>query len=262
MKISIITVTYNSQNTLQDTINSVLQQQYPNIEYIIIDGQSKDNTIDIIKQNEHKFNGNLKWISEPDKGLYYATNKGIKLAGGDIVGILDSDDVFFDNTVLSTIANSFNDQIDAIHANLQFVKQNNLNAIVRTWKGKQYKPSIVQRGWQPAHPTFFVKKKIYNNYGIFNTEFKIAADFELMIRFIEKNKIKTQYINKYTHKMRMGGASTSSLKNIIFSNKEAVKAMRLNEIKIPKLYLIYRLTPKIINTLQFKLKTIISSCKK
>ena len=154
MKISLITVTYNSSKTLLDTLQSVLNQTYSDIEYIIVDGASKDSTVSIIEEYEPKFNGRMKWISEPDKGLYDAMNKGIRMATGDVVGILNSDDLFMDNNVLADIAHAFDNNTDAIFGNLYFVNQEDVNQIVRVWKGSPYKS--FKSGWHPAHPTFYV----------------------------------------------------------------------------------------------------------
>ncbi|WP_417130510.1 glycosyltransferase family 2 protein [Parabacteroides faecis] len=257
LKISLITVTYNSERTLRDTFESVLAQSYSKLEYIVIDGNSTDNTLDIIKEYEPLFRGNMKWISEKDEGIYHAMNKGIKLASGYIVGILNSDDIFFDKTVLTNIANAFRDKnIDAVYANLEFVKANDLNTVIRTWKGCQYPLCGFKYGWHPAHPTFFVKKIIYDKYGDFDTSFNISADFELMLRFIQKYQISTYYLDKTIVKMRMGGESTSSLSKIIEGNKNVLRAFKKNKIPVSIFYPIYRLAPKVYNIIKGKLKLI------
>ena len=245
MKFSLITVTYNSDKTLIYTIKSVLSQTYPNIEYIIVDGASKDNTVSIIKEYEPKFNGRMKWISERDKGLYDAMNKGIRMATGDVVGILNSDDLFMDDKVLADIAAAFDGQTDAMFGNLYFVNQEDVNQIVRVWKGSPYKS--FKSGWHPAHPTFYVRREVYEKYGGFDTTFDVSADFELMLRFIEKHGIRTKYLDRYMVRMRMGGESTGSIKNIIRGNKNIFRAFRKNEIKVSPLYPVYRLLPKVID---------------
>ena len=245
MKFSLITVTYNSDKTLIYTIKSVLSQTYPNIEYIIVDGASKDNTVSIIKEYEPKFNGRMKWISERDKGLYDAMNKGIRMATGDVVGILNSDDLFMDDKVLADIAAAFDGQTDAMFGNLYFVNQEDVNQIVRVWKGSPYKS--FKSGWHPAHPTFYVRREVYETYGGFDTTFDVSADFELMLRFIEKHGIRTKYLDRYMVRMRMGGESTGSIKNIIRGNKNIFRAFRKNEIKVSPLYPVYRLLPKVID---------------
>lgn len=251
MKLSLITVTYNSSKTLLDTLQSVLNQTYSDIEYIIVDGASKDNTVSTIKEYEPKFNGRMKWISEPDKGLYDAMNKGIRMATGDVVGILNSDDLFMDNEVMADIAAAFEGQTDAIFGNLYFVSQEDVNQIVRVWKGSPYKS--FKGGWHPAHPTFYVRREVYEKYGVFDTTFDVSADFELMLRLIEKHGIRTKYLDRYMVRMRMGGESTGSIKNIIRGNKNIFRAFRKNGIKVSPLYPVYRLLPKVIDRIAYKL---------
>lgn len=253
MKISIITVTYNSQETVQDTFQSVLSQNYKDIEYIIIDGKSNDKTIEIIKQYESLFEGRMKWISEKDQGIYDAMNKGIALATGDIIGILNSDDLFCDNKVLTDIVDQFSPDIDALYGNLYFVNYKDTDKIERIWKGSPYKSFTT--GWHPAHPTFYVRRDIYRKYGTFKINYNVSADFELMLRFIEKYRIRTKYYNRYMVKMRLGGESTKSIKNIIIGNKNVIKAFKENGIKIyAPCYLIKRLLPKFLDSLKNKIK--------
>lgn len=254
MKISVITVTYNSGVTLRDTIRSVMSQSYPDVEYILVDGSSNDDTISIIKEYELKFGGRMKWISEPDKGLYDAMNKGIRMATGDVIGILNSDDFFTDQYVLNDISHAFTTNVEAIFGNLYFVKAENTDFIVRIWKGSPYKS--FKKGWHPAHPTFYVRREIYEKYGVFDTSFDISADFELMLRFIEKNRIHAVYLDRYMVKMRIGGESTRSLKNRIIGNRNILRAFRKNEIKISPMYFAYRLFPKIIGQLKYWLKSL------
>lgn len=247
MKISIITASYNSAKTLRDTIESVLNQTYDNIEYIIIDGGSKDNTLDIVKEYESKFNGRLKWISEKDNGIYDAMNKGIGLASGEVVGILNSDDFYTDNNVVSEIIDCFeSNNIDSLFANLYFVKQDDISKIVRVWKSSPYYNNAFSKGWHPSHPTFYVKNEIYKKYGVFDLNFDVSADFELMLRFIEKYKISTYYLDRFTVKMRYGGESTGSISKIIIGNKNILKAFKKNGIKVSVFYPIIRLVPKVL----------------
>ena len=252
MKLSLITVTYNSSKTLTDTLQSVLSQTYSDIEYIIVDGASKDNTVSIIKEYEPQFLGQMKWISERDKGLYDAMNKGIRMATGDVVGILNSDDLFMDEKVLADVAAAFDEQTDAIFGNLYFVNQEDVNQIVRVWKGSPYRS--FKSGWHPAHPTFYVRREVYEKYGGFDTTFDVSADFELMLRLIEKHGIRTKYLDRYMVKMRMGGESTGSIKNIIRGNKNIFRAFRKNEIKVSPLYPVYRLLPKVIDKILYMLR--------
>lgn len=251
MIVSIITIAFNSAQTIRDTLTSVLSQSYSNIEYIIIDGASNDATVRIVKEYEPMFNGRLKWVSEPDKGLYDAMNKGIKMATGDVIGILNSDDLFYDSNVLRDIALAFDENTDALFGNLYFVKSDDVHCIVRAWKGSTY--SSFKKGWHPAHPTFYVRREVYEKYGGFDTSFDVSADFELMLRFIEKNRIRTKYLDRYMVKMRMGGESTRNIANIIKGNRNIIRAFRKNDIQVSWAYPIYRLFPKVVSLLRYKL---------
>jgi len=250
MKISIITVSYNSKKTIKDTLDSVLSQSYQDIEYIIVDGFSKDATVDIIKEYEPSFNGRMKWVSEKDKGLYDAMNKGIQMATGDVIGIINSDDLFCDQHAIEKVMQIFeeNKSLDSVYADLFYVAQDDTSKIVRRWitgRQKQFK-----YGWHPAHPTLYIKKEVYNKYGLFNLDFKLAADFEIMLRFLEKYEISTCYIQEAFVKMRLGGETNRSLRNIYNQNVECIKAFHLNELKVNSLlYPFFRILPKL---LQFK----------
>ncbi|HCQ28921.1 MAG TPA: glycosyl transferase [Flavobacteriales bacterium] len=227
-KISIITVCYNSQDTLEDTIQSVLNQDYQNIEYIIVDGKSTDNTLKIIEKYQDKI---TKVISEPDKGLYDAINKGIKNASGEIVGIINSDDVLAYKSAVSDIAQTFEQQnCDAVYADLVYVKQNNLNSITRKWISGNYKHGKFLWGWMPPHPTFYAKKSLFEQYGYYSLQLKSAADYELMLRFIHKHKISLGYLPKTLVKMRVGGMSNASLKNRLAANQEDQMAWEMNNL--------------------------------
>ena len=245
MKISIITVTFNSERTLCDTMDSVLKQNYANYEYIVVDGGSKDRTLDIIKEYESKFQGRMHWISESDNGIYDAMNKGFKMAKGDVLMLINSDDLFASERVLESVASTFenNPDIDGIFANLYYVASDNIFKIIRRWKTGLQRP--FKKGWLPAHPTFYVKRSIYEKYGYFDLNFKLAADFELMLRFVERYHIKMKYLPEYLVKMRIGGATSSSLKNIISQNKECLEAFKVNGLSSGPFYLIYRFLPKI-----------------
>ncbi|ATA89054.1 glycosyl transferase [Capnocytophaga stomatis] len=230
MKISIITATYNSSKTVADTITSVYNQNYPTIEHIIVDGNSKDNTIEIIKKLPNRV---VKILSEPDKGIYDAMNKGIALATGDVIGILNSDDFYSSNDILTQVMNVFEQtDCEAVYGNLEYIDEKDSNKVIRFWKSRKYKKGLFKKGWHPAHPTFFVKKEIYQKYGSFNLKYKIAADYEIMLRFIEKNGIRTIYLPITMVKMRMGGASNQSIKNIIQANKECYLAWKDNGMSI------------------------------
>lgn len=232
MKISLITVTYNSSKTLKDTFNSVLKQSHPNFEYIVVDGASKDDTVSIIKEYDSLFQGKLKWVSEPDNGLYDAMNKGIRMATGDIVGIINSDDYFTSNYVLQEIATTFkqNKNLDAIYGDIHFVHPDNLQKCVRYYSSKIFKRSLMRLGFIPAHPSFYIRRECFDKYGLYKTDYKIAADFEFLLRVIFKNNIRTKYLPMDMVTMRTGGTSTSGIKSHIGIMKEHLRAFKENEI--------------------------------
>jgi glycosyltransferase involved in cell wall biosynthesis len=227
-KISIITVVWNNKETIKDAIDSVLGQTYENIEYIVVDGASTDGTVEIVQSYGDKI---TKFISELDKGLYDAMNKGIKLATGDIVGILNSDDFYIDEFVCERVVKEFEEKgVDSTYADLVFVKTENLDKTVRYYDSSHFSPEKFAYGWMPAHPTFFAKREIYEKYGVFKTDYKIAADYELLTRFLAKNKISYSYIKEPIVKMRIGGASTSGIKSNYILNKEIIRACKENGI--------------------------------
>lgn len=229
LKISVITITYNSAQTVEQTIQSVLNQSYKNVEYIVVDGESTDATFSIIEKYKNKIS-NI--ISEKDNGLYDALNKGIALATGDIIGILHSDDFFVDNNVLQHYANLFTStNADAVYSDLYYVDKTNTNNITRKWKSGNYKPNSFLFGWMPPHPTFFVKRELYKKYGNFNLQLTTAADYELMLRFIHKHKIFLAYLPQYSIKMRIGGKSNITIKSRLNANMEDRKAWEINNLK-------------------------------
>ncbi len=228
-KISIITVTYNSAKTIEQTIQSVLLQDYEDVEYIIVDGQSTDETLSLIRKYRHKI---THLVSEKDNGIYDAINKGISLATGDIIGILHADDFYTNDSVLTKIAETFKkNNADAVYADLFYVDQDNTEKVVRIWKSGNYSDGKFLWGWMPPHPTFFVKKECYTKYGVYNTSMRTAADYELMLRFIHKHKISLAYIPESIVKMRVGGKSNSSVQNRVNANIEDRKAWELNGLK-------------------------------
>lgn len=208
MRVSIITICYNRSRTIGNCIKSVLQQDYANIEYIVIDGNSKDGTVEIIQSFEAKI---THFISEPDKGMYDAINKGLNLATGDIVGLMHSDDVFYDRTVISKIVQAFKNNLntDAIYGNGIYVTDNEEEKIVRNRIGGEYDYKRLKKGWLPLHPTVYIRKSIIDKYGNYDLSFKIASDTEFLLRYLFKYKINITYVNNYIVKMRMGGLSTS-----------------------------------------------------
>ncbi len=236
MKVSIITITYNSESTLIDTIDSVLNQTYKDIEYIVIDGKSTDSTVSIIHSYKDKIS---KFISEKDNGLYDALNKGIAMATGDIVGVLHSDDFYTNHQVIEKVVQTFKlNQADAVYANLFYVDKTNVNKIIRKWTSGKYKHGMFVNGWMPPHPTFFVRRHCYEKYGSFNLDLVSAADYELMLRFVHKHQIKLAYLPEFIIKMRAGGLSNASLSNRIRANKEDRKAWLMNGLK-PKFHTLY-----------------------
>lgn len=236
MKISIITVCYNSEQTIQDTINSVASQTYLNVEYIIVDGASKDSTLDIIKRNESKIS---KWISEKDKGIYDAMNKGLSIASGDVIGILNADDLFVDNNVIEKVVEAFRDEsIMGSYADLKYVKRDELSKVIRFWKSGDYREGKFLNGWMPPHPTFYARKSIFEKLGNYRTDMPSAADYELMLRFIHVHKIKIKYIPHVLVMMREGGISNKSLLNRLSANKDDRRAWYVNNVK-PMFYTLY-----------------------
>lgn len=231
MKISIITATYNSAATVRDTIESVLRQTYSDYEYIIKDGGSKDDTLSICREYEPKFGGRMKIISAPDKGIYDAMNIGIEVAAGDVVGLLNSDDFYTSDDVLQTIVDAFEkNDIDAVYADIHFVRDTDLTNCVRYYSSELFRRKYMRFGFMPAHPSFYCRRECYEKYGYFDTSFKIAADFENLLRLIYKGEIKTKYIKKDFVTMRTGGASTAGLNSRITIMKEHLRGFKKNGI--------------------------------
>jgi glycosyltransferase involved in cell wall biosynthesis len=238
MDISIITVTLNSAATISDCCESVSSQAYP-AEHVIIDGASTDNTLEIVRRLSSPA---TRILSEPDNGIYDAMNKGIRLASGDVIGILNSDDFYVNNQVLAKVIHIFDTQpIDALFADLVFVKPNNLDKIVRYYSGAKFSLSKFASGWNPPHPTFFVRRECYEKYGLFKTDYNIAGDFELMARFMVKHNIRYHYLPEVIIKMRTGGVSTRNFKSNIILNREILRACAENGVKtnIFKVYMKY-----------------------
>ena len=230
MIISIVTITYNSANTLEETMTSVLEQDHQDVEYIIVDGLSTDNTLDIVSLHREKVS---TLVSEKDDGLYFALNKGIALATGDVVGILHSDDTYSHKEVLSKVAKEFVDdpELEGLYADLVFVDRNDPSKKIRTWKAGEYREGHFLKGWMPPHPTFFVRRTVYEKYGTFNTSFDLSADYELMLRLIHKHKIKIKYLPDTIVNMKMGGVSNTSVMGKIKANIEDKRAWKVNGLK-------------------------------
>ena len=229
MKVSIITATFDSASTIRDTIESVISQDYINIEHIIVDGASNDETVNIAKGYGNKIS---RIISEPDKGIYDAMNKGIRVATGDIIGILNSDDFFTSTDVISTIVKNFKqNDIDALYGDVHFVHPNNLDKPVRYYSSKIFKPSLFRYGFMPAHPSFYMRKSCYDLYGLYALDYKIASDYDLLIRYLYKYKVNCKYIQQDFVTMRTGGVSTENMQSRIVLNREIIRACNRYDIR-------------------------------
>lgn len=228
MRISVITATYNNCIHIECCIKSVLSQTYSNIEFIVIDGGSTDGTLAIIETYKSQIS---VIISEPDKGMYHALNKGIELATGDIIGFLHSDDFFYDSNVISAIANAFsNRNISGIYGNLQYVNKTKTNEVVRHWQSKPFRISLLAKGWMPPHPTLFLRSSVYFETGRFNLNYKIAADYDFMVRVLKNRQYAFQFMPIIITRMRLGGASNKSLKNIFSKSREDYLIIKRNKI--------------------------------
>lgn len=249
MKLTLITVTYNSAAHLASCIESVLQQDYQNIEYIVIDGASTDNTLSIIEQYS---SGIDKWISEKDGGMYDAINKGMRMATGDVIGILNSDDILASKTVISTIVRSFKEQgVDSVYGDLVYVDGNNTAKVHRYWKGANYNRNAFQWGWMPAHPTFYVRREVVEQLGGYETHFFTAADFELMTRYLFKHRISSYYVPELIVKMRKGGMSNGSLKKRLRANRRDYLALKRNGVPFPLFASLFKPVRKLPQYIKF-----------
>ena len=252
MKISIITTTFNSNLFIESCLDSVRGQTYDNIEHIIIDGRSTDSTLSILKSRHSQL---AALISEIDKGVYDAMNKGINLATGDIIGFLNSDDIYENDHILSNVAKVFKEDplLDACYADLFYTDRNDTNKIIRYWKSGKFKTGLFSRGWCPPHPTFFARRSVYKKLGNFDLNYRFASDVELMMRFLEKHKIKSHYIAEVWVRMRMGGITNKNLKNIWLQNKEILHSLNKNNLSVNVLkFFAFKILSR---TLQFFKKT-------
>lgn len=228
MKISIITAVFNNVEEISSAIDSVLSQTYQDIEYIIIDGGSTDGTTEVIKSYGNKI---THFISEPDHGIYVALNKGISIAHGEVIGLLHSDDFFDSPLVIQKIAETFmNGNFDVVYGDLEYVSKTNLSKVVRYWKSSEFDALNFKKGWMPPHPSLFMKKNVYSQYGMFDIFFEIASDYDLMLRTLAKGHLKCKYIPVVITRMRLGGASNKSLRNIWRKSYEDWLALRRNHI--------------------------------
>jgi len=230
MKISVITACYNAGQTIESTITSVLGQEGVELEYIVIDGGSTDDTANIIDLYKNRIS---MLISEPDQGMYYALNKGIALATGHIIACLNADDLYASRDVLKKVADAFAENTDTVYGNLKYVNKNDLEKVVRSWDSGTYKKTKWRKGWMPPHPAFFAKRECYENWGGFNTSFKSAADYELMLRFLYKNSATSLHLPLDCVLMRTGGKSNITWQNRLLANREDVRAWKVNGMKPP-----------------------------
>ena len=244
MKISVITVVFNAVETIEDTIKSVIDQDYDDIEHIIIDGGSTDGTLDVVNCYKDHL---AKVVSEPDNGIYDAMNKGIELATGEITGNLNADDWYAHSGVLSQVANTFSadESIDAVYGDIVYVTRKQPHNIVRYWESCSYHDGLFEKGWMPAHPSFFVKREMYSRYGKFDLDLKIQSDFELTMRLIAINRIKTRYLPGVMVKMRMGGVTNNRISNVIKGNLEAYAACRKNGLAVTPLFMVRKVLSRL-----------------
>lgn len=268
MKISVITATYNSAATIGDTLASILSQTHGDVESIVVDGGSTDATLDIVRRYEARFGGRLRWVSEPDRGIYDAMNKGIGMATGDVVGLLNSDDFYTCDDVLATVAAAFgnsscgnNDSVgnndsgnscgnndsgnvksgngrddsrtplDAVYGDIHFVRPSDLGRCVRYYSSRLFRPWLMRFGYMPAHPSFYARREIYERYGLYSLDYKIAADFEMLVRLFCRHHIRARYLKKDFVTMRTGGMSTRSWRHRILGTREDARACRANGIR-------------------------------
>jgi glycosyltransferase involved in cell wall biosynthesis len=231
--ISLITVCFNSVQTIEETILSVLSQSHPFIQYIVIDGGSTDGTLDILEKYRDKID---VLISEPDKGIYDAMNKGILHAKNEVIGLLNADDLYAEKDVVSYVASAFADPtLEVAFGDLVYFESNNPFKVVRYWKSSSFKAGLFGKGWAPAHPTFFVRQSVYQQYGLFNLDMKMGNDVELMMRFLEKYKVNSRYLPRILVKMRLGGVSNRTFKNILIQNQSILQAAKMLDISISPL---------------------------
>jgi len=242
MKISVITACRNSEQCLRSAMESVLHQTYPDVEYLVVDGGSTDGTVDIIKSFDQVFKGRLRWISEPDTGLYDALNKGIRMSTGDIVGLLHADDFFAAPDILARVADAFlDDTVDGIFGDVRFVRDPDLSRTIRYYSSRRFAPWMLRFGFMPAHPSFYARRDVFERIGNYRTDYRISADYELLIRFFWVYRLRYRYLSFVTTTMRIGGQSTRSPRSTYILNKEIVRACRENGIytNIPMLTLKY-----------------------
>lgn len=253
--VTVITVCFNSDRTIRDTIESVLGQSYPSIEYVVIDGLSRDRTMEIVRE----YGGRIaKVVSEPDAGLYYAMNKGIRLASGDIICILNSDDIFADSHVIRDVVSAFDETgVSCVFGDLVYVDRNDTRRVVRRWISSPFQDRAFQGGWHPAHPAFFVRKAVYEMIGSFNTSIPLVADYEFMLRVLEIHKVPAVYVPRLCVRMRLGGVTSSGVTNNLAALRHIFKLLAANRVAInPIRFIIGRYGPKIIDRVSVAISSV------
>lgn len=263
MTISVITATYNSGATLRDTLESVLRQSFRDFEHIVVDGGSKDNTLAVVQEYEPRYGGRLRWVSEPDKGIYDAMNKGIRMATGNVVGILNSDDFYTSNDVLECVAKTMDaPDVDAVYGDIHFVRDGDLSRCVRYYTSRPFHRSWMRFGFMPAHPSFYCRKSIYEKYGAFDLSYKVAADFENLLRLIFVHRIRTRYLHKDFVTMRTGGASTSGLRSHEQIMHDHLRALKQNGIYSNFFFLGMRYPYKLCEVTLTKINNVFNNSRK
>jgi glycosyltransferase involved in cell wall biosynthesis len=241
-RVSVITAVYNNAATVKDTLLSFESQSYPRAEHIIVDGASTDGTLDIVRQYAGK---NTVIRSEPDQGMYDAMNKGLALASGDIIGFLNADDIYADPHVLEEIVSAIDEKnVDAVYGDLVYVDRMDVGRVVRYWKSRDYQDGLFEKGWMPAHPTFYARKSVYEKYGGYDLSYRRQSDFELTLRFLAVHKIKSAYIPRILVHMRSGGASRG-LRHVIEGNIEAYRACRRHSLEVSPLFIARKILSRV-----------------
>ena len=260
LKISIITVAWNSGKTVRDTIDSVLRQTYHNVEHVIKDGGSTDDTVDIIGQSEERYaetdGKSLNWVSKPDGGIYDAMNKGIGMATGDVIGILNSDDFYTTDDVLAKVAEAFvNDpEMEAVYGDIHFVKDADLVKCTRYFSSRYFRPCLLRFGFMPAHPSFYCRREVYEKFGLYDLKFRTSSDFEMMVRLLAVNKIRTKYLNMDFVTMRAGGESTAGVSSKRKVNNDISGSLKKHGIYSNQLFQSFRYIWRIGEVLYTKIK--------
>ena len=240
MKVSLITATYNSESVIRSCLESVAGQTYEHVEHIVVDGKSTDTTVEIVKEFtvSHPY---VTWTSESDQGIYDALNKGIEMASGEVIGFVHSDDLLANRDILQEIMDQFRDSdVSGVYGDLKYVDASDTDRTIRYWRSSAFSKSLLHKGWMPPHPTLFLKKELYTKYGRFNTNLKIAADYEFVLRLFQHKDLKFYYLPQVITLMRLGGASNRNLQNIINKSREDLRALRMNNISFPLWVLIQK----------------------